>query len=485
MIMTQEKGFLKAQKRLKAMIQFVRDAGDKGIRIDEVEREVFRQLLEAGRCLLEQFIADAGKGDEGKRIEREGKPLQRLKGRRRRYLSIFGELKVTRFVYAQREGQKIEHVPTDARLGLPEGDFSYVLEDWLQRLCIKESFHEAILSLESLLELSPSVASAERMNQNMAEHAESFRMHQPPPDPADEGKILVATADGKGVPMRRSLEERIAGSQRRGRGEKANKKKMAYVGAVYSIDPFVRTADDVVDEVLREGRQQDRPVPSNKRVWAEMTREVEDITCNGRTTLFGMMSDEVRFRNRSGRKPVVCLMDGERALWEAKEAWFGKDVVGILDLFHVMERLWSAAYCFHAERSVEAEQFVTHRLRMLLEGNVGGVIGGLRRMQTRHGWRGERARTLKSTIRYFDNNREHMKYDEYLAAGYPIGSGVVEGACRHVVKDRMEQTGMHWTVEGAQSMLHLRSIYLNNDWNDFVKYRIQAEQTALHGRRAA
>ena len=484
MILAQELGFLKAQKHLEAMIEFVGKASEQQLRADEVERELFRRQLALGLCLLEEFVSRAGNGDEGKRVEKEDRSLQRLGQRTRRYVSVFGELAVKRFVYAQREGQKIEYVPTDARLGLPQRDFSYVLEDWLGRLSIKESFQEAITSLESLLSLSPSTASAERMNQKMAEHAETFRMQQPPPQPDEEGEILVATSDGKGVPMRRPLEERIAG-RRRSKGEKANKKRMAYVGAVYSIDRFRRTPDDVIDELLRQARRQDRPVPQNKRVWAEMTRQVEDIECNGRTTVFGAMHDEVRSRNRRGRKPVVCLLDGERALWDAKREWFGEDVVGILDLFHVMERLWNAAYCFHRERSSEAEQFVTQRLRMLLEGKVGAMIGGLRRMQTRRRLTGERARSLSAVIGYLENNRAHMKYDEYLAAGYPIGSGVAEGACRHVVKDRMEQTGMRWTVQGAQAMLHLRSIYLNGDWDSFLQHRIEAEQTTLYGKRAA
>jgi hypothetical protein len=116
---------------------------------------------------------------------------------------------------------------------------------------------------------------------------------------------------------------------------------------------------------------------------------------------------------------------------------------------------------------------------------VGRLIGGLRQMRTKQCLTGSKAQTLGSVIGYLDNNREHMHYDEYLAAGYPIGSGVAEGACRHVVKDRMERSGMRWTVEGAQAMLHLRTIYLNGDWDAFIDYRIQAEQTALYGKRAA
>ena len=116
---------------------------------------------------------------------------------------------------------------------------------------------------------------------------------------------------------------------------------------------------------------------------------------------------------------------------------------------------------------------------------MGYCIGHFKRLRDQHELRGSRRGTVSAAIGYYENNRQHMRYDEYLAAGYPIGSGVAEGACRHVVKDRLEQTGMRWTVNGAQAMLHLRAIYLNNRWNEFVNYRIQTEQTAIYRRSAA
>lgn len=486
MIISQEKAFLKAQTQLQEICRFVEQAASDGRRIDQAERQLFAELLAVGLTLLEAFVAAQGDGDVGKELEHGGHRLQRLKGlHTRRYLSIFGELFIKRRVYARREGQKIERAPLGERLGLPEGEFSYVLEDWLQRLCVKESFSEAATSLRTLLGLAPSERAAEQMNQRMSEHAEAFQAQQSAPPSQEEGEILVATADGKGVPMRHPLAERIRGSHpRRGKGEKANKKQMAYVGAVYSIDRFRRAADDVVDEVHRRQRAADRPSPQHKQVWAEMTRIAAGEGCTGRERTFIEMAIACRQRDPQHRKPLVCLMDGERALWEVARGWLPR-AVGILDLFHVLERLWQAAYCFHAERSTQAEAFVTHRLRMLLEGKAGYVIGGLKRLRDEHGLKGEKRKTLNAAIQYFENNREHMKYDEYLAAGYPIGSGVAEGACRHLVKDRLECTGMRWTVNGAQAMLHLRAIYLNSRWDDFVNYRIKNEQTRLYGRSAA
>ncbi|MEO5937045.1 MAG: ISKra4 family transposase [Terriglobales bacterium] len=488
-----EREFLKAHKGLGELIEKVRQAGTDGRRLDEVERVVFTDLMAMGFHLINAFVTAAGNGDVGETVDVPAvcevptaeqpmatRTLRRLpEPHSRSYVSIFGKLEITRYVYGTREGQKIEAVPLDARLGVPEGGFSYVLEDWQQRLCIKESFEEATGDLAEMLGVAPSVRAAEVMNRHMAESAPFFRREQPLPPADEEGEILVFTADGKGVPMRRPAEEKRPHGQRRTKGQKANKKKMSYVGATYSINRFVRTADDVVDELARKETARDRPQPQHKRVIAEMTQVVEGEECNGRVTLFGELSDEVRSRNPGNRKPVVAVMDGERALWDVL-TFFLPCAIGILDLFHVMERLWLAAHVFHAEGSTAAQDFVTDRLWMLLEGRVGGVIGGLRQMLAKHSLPAAKRRTLQTVIGYFSNNRNHMKYDEYLAAGYPIGSGVAEGACRHLVKDRMEQTGMRWTVDGAQALLHLRAIYINGDWPAFVTYRIQKEQDRLY-----
>ena len=486
MIVAQEQAFLKAQRQLQALEALVEQAVADGQRIDLVERELFSQLLMLGHTLLAAFVGAQGDGDLGPQLPTsDGHTVRRLKTKHeRRYLSIFGELGIRRWVYASREKQQIERAPVDERLGLPAGEFSYVLEDWLQRLCFKESFHEATSDLRHLLGLAPSDRAAEQMNQRMAEHVERFEMQHAAPPPDEEGEILVATADGKGVPMRRPLEERVRRGPRRVKGEKANKKQMAYVGAVYTIDRFCRTADEVIDELARKERAADRPVPQHKQVWAEMTGLAEGESCTGRERLFIEMAIAAHERDPTRQKTLVCLMDGEAALWGVQDEWLPR-AVGILDLFHVLERLWDVAHVFHGEGTCAAEQFVTHHLRLLLEGKVGYVIGHFKRLRNEQALRGSQRRVVSAAICYYENNRRHMHYHEYLAAGYPIGSGVAEGACRHVVKDRMEQTGMRWTVQGAQAMLHLRAVYLNGHWNQFVNYHIDAEQDALYRRSAA
>jgi hypothetical protein len=488
MIITPEQAALKTQHQFNALRDFVQQAARDGQRIDTVEREVFRQLLGLGHTLLSAFVADQGDGDLGPGVTTpEGHTARRLPERHdRRYVSIFGELVISRVVYGTREGQKIERVPLDERLGLPEGDFSYVLEDWGQRLCLKESFAEAGQSLEMLLGLRLGTRALEQMNRAVAGDAPSFQDSLEPPPACEEGPLVVVTADGKGVPMRRPEEEDgPRPHHRRTKGEKANKKRMACVGAVYSIDPFVRRAEDIIDEVLRDKKSKERPRPQHKHVWAELTREFEDEPpVTAKEGLFCHLTDELTARNLGHDRPVICLMDGERALWDAQAVYF-PEAVGVLDLFHVLERLWAVAHCFHKEGSDESKEFVEQRLRDLLQGRVGYVIRGLRRRLKAEKLSGVRRKVVASALEYLGNNKEHMRYDEYLARGYPIGSGVAEGACRHLVKDRMEQTGMRWTVEGAQAMLHVRALYLNDQWEEFHEHRVEREQARLYTRPAA
>jgi hypothetical protein len=485
MMMTQEQAFLKSRQQLQAINAYVEAASAAGTRIDQVERELFSQLLLLGQTLLAGFVTAQGEGDAGATIEQEGRPLRRsAEPHTRRYLSIFGELSIRRWVYAEREGRKIEAAPLDALLGLPADEFSYVLEDWLQRLCVKESFHEGVTSLRTLLGIAPSERAAEQMNQRLAQSAARFHLRRGTPPPEEEGELLVATADGKGVPMRRPLLERVRSGPRRGKGEKANKKQMAYVGAVYSIDRYRRTADDVLDEVQRRERRQERPLPQHKRVWAEMTHVRQGASCSGCRQLFAEMTVACHERDPQQRKTLVCLLDGEAGLWSMQDQWLGWSV-GILDLFHVLERLWLVAHCLHPEKSRAAEAYVAHQLRLLLEGKVGYVIGNFKRLLHESKVCGSQRKTVQAVITYYENNRAHMRYDEYLAAGYPIGSGVAEGACRHLVKDRLEQTGMRWTVNGAQAMLHTRAVYLNGQWDELLEDHIHTEQTALYRRSAA
>lgn len=474
------------------LVERLRSAADQQQPIHHVEEAVFRQLLVMGHSLLGAFLASSGDGDVGPTLSVFGEPpsdpprvLPRLDERRSRpYLSIFGEVPVTRTCYGHG---RVEAAPLDARLHLPRRQYSYLFQQWLGAFVIDDSHAEAIKKLQTILGLGLSVKASEDLNREQAGDVEPFQNHLATPDPTEEGPILVVTADCKGVPLVRSaLGPEVVGdaakeaplpaaaNHRRGKGQKANKKRMAAVGAVYTIEPFARTADEVIDEVMRKEAAQRRPRPTHKRVRADLLV--------GKVALFLWLADEVIRRNPQASKPLVFLSDGERALHDRQGEFLPEDAVCILDLFHVMERLWKAAWCFFDEATEkrEAHQWVEKHLRMLLEGKVRYVISGLGQMMTKRGLKGTRRRTIEEVTGYFRRNRDRMKYDEYLAKGYPIGSGVVEGACRHLVKDRLERTGMRWRPDGAQAMLDLRATYLNEDWESFWTYHVEQEDERLY-----
>jgi hypothetical protein len=176
------------------------------------------------------------------------------------------------------------------------------------------------------------------------------------------------------------------------------------------------------------------------------------------------------------------VTDGERALQRRVAASF-RGVTLVLDLLHVMEKLWKAAYVLHPEGSPEAETFVRQRAERILNGQVSQVVKGLRQMVTKRGLTGTRAKTLRDVAGYYYANRGRMAYDEYLAKGWPIASGAVEGACKNLIRDRFERSGMRWTPPMAEAMLRLRAVYLSAQFDEYWEFHVQQEQQRLHGER--
>jgi hypothetical protein len=466
---------------------YVHTAALQGTPVHEAERGIWQRLLVLGRTALGQFFALQGSGDLGDTVTLpDGRACERLSERhRRRYVSIFGAFTLARTVYGSREGQKIEFVPLDNRLQLPASAFSYVLQDWDQGLCVEQAFGQAQSTVARILNLQQSVASLEQMNVQMAEQVTAFRENRPQPVPATEGPILVTSGDGKGIVMRRS-EDDPAPAAHRSKGQKASQKRMATVGTAYTVDRYMRTPEEVAAALFGDGpKPPPRPKPCHKRVWASLPQEGEDGGMQSSLDIvYDWLLNEVAERNPGLAKEMVHLGDGQESLWQARQDHLpARNTTDILDLLHVTPRLWQAAHVFYPEGSAAAEAFARERIVRVLRGEVTGVVQGLRRMGTQWALKGSKKKTLGQVCAYLLKNRERMRYDEYLAKGYPIASGVIEGACRHLVKDRMERAGMHWTPVGAQAMLDVRSTYVNGDWEEYQAYRIQRETSRLYPHR--
>ena len=448
----------------------------------EVERHLFTRLLAVGATLLGEFLASVGPGDLGEAVTLgDGRVLRRLpEPSQRRLVTVFGPFAIPRAVYGSRFGQRIELVPTDQRLQLPDADVSYLLQDWGQQMGVEQPFGTVAGSLRTILGLKQSVDTLEHGNQQMAEAAAAFRAQQPAPDPAAEGELLVVSEDNKGVPMVRPVEAAPVGAHRT-KGEKANKKQMACIGVAYTVDRQVRTPQELVAALFRDPghARGEAPAACQKRYWAELTRDVAGAVVRAQDQVFQHLRDEVKRRRTQGQV-LVHLSDGQASLEQDRRTYLPRDrrTVDILDLLHVNPRLWEAAHLFHAEGSDGATAFVRQHMLLVLQGKAKQVVADLRRAGA--GLRGAKAARLRKACAFLANNLHRMHYGRYLRAGYPIATGVIEGACRHVIKDRMERAGMRWKVPGAEAMLELRTIETNGDWAAFQRHRIDAETRRLY-----
>ena len=195
-------------------------------------------------------------------------------------------------------------------------------------------------------------------------------------------------------------------------------------------------------------------------------------------TFITAVSAEMTRRDPRRQRTWVIVTDGERALQRRVCRTF-KGVTLVLDLLHVLEKLWRVGHALYPEGSREAEQFVYQRAERILNGHADQVVKGLRQIATKRKLSPAKAATLREVAGYLHSNRERTHYDLYLANGWPIASGSVEGACKNLIRDRFERSGMRWTPETAEALLRLRAVYLSGDLDAYWEFHIQRDQQRL------
>lgn len=476
-----------------ALEQFVRNAAAAGESLHDVEQKTLGAVLEMGRRYIDLFVKLQGNGDLGPTVAiDEEETLQRSEEPVvRRIRTVFGTHTFCAYVYAPGPKRKIALRPIDARMSLPEGEYSYLLEEFSQYFCVEQAFDKARQSIGKVLGQTIPVDSLERISHRVAPVAEVFLDNLAAPPSQEEGDLLVLTGDGKGVPMlRRELPKLPVFDESKRRGNR----QMATLACVYSVDRFVRTAEDIVASLFREERERSscRPRPCHKRMVARFGHTYEsddgtiDVSSVGEAMTWGAF--EVGRRWQAGQ-PLIRVCDGQECLWTAGDECLAAEyherveTIDILDIVHVTKYVWLAAKAFCGSDREQAEAFARGRLLRILRGDVYGVVFGLRQMATKRRLRGQQLTDVTTACNYMGKNAERMHYDEYLAAGYPIASGVIEGACRHLVKDRMERSGMRWGLCGAASLLTLRALQTSNLWDSFQQDRIADDQARLHPHR--
>jgi hypothetical protein len=455
--------------------RFLEGAAQAHAGLGEIERGSERRGREIVRLLLQAHIDSRGEGDVGEAIVVDGPdgPV-RLAYRRchtRAVLTLFGPVRISRIGYGA-PGHKTIH-PLDRELVLPERIYSYECQRRLIRTVVCSPFDEAIALLAETTGIRVPKLSAEQLVREAATDFEVFYSSRATSDvkPA-RGEILVAAIDCKGIPMVKP--ERALRVIRRGKGQKANKKRMATVATVHSLAPVLRTPQQVLDSLFQTNERTEptpRTRPNRKRVWASLTAD--------KSTFIADVKAEMTRRDPRHRRTWVIVTDGERAL-QLRVCEIFKGVTLILDLLHVLEKLWKAAHALYREGSPEAQAFVYERAKRILEGQVDQVVKGLKLIVTKRKLTGNKAKTLLDVAAYYRRNRTRMNYDTYLANGWPIASGSVEGACKNLIRDRFERSGMRWTIDTAEALLRLRATYLSGDLDTYWQFHIERDQQRLH-----
>ena len=456
---------------------------------DSVECETERQGREILRLMLQAHLHARGTGDVGpaletvvRRIPSSGEPAIQpvtLSHRRihpRELVTIVGSVTAQRTGYG---GPGVNSVhPLDESAALPAHSHSYELQRRLVQGAIQGPFDEAVERVQEATGVDVPKRSAEQIVRDTATDFDAFYATRVAPPAAETGPILAAAVDCKGISMVKP--ETALRVVRRGKGEKANKKRMATVAAVFTQAARPRTPEQVVESLFKSGPHPAEPDeeppaaevrPEHKRVWASVEKSKDEVIAE--------VAREVDGRDPDRTKHRVVVTDGERALQKRLGAALPGATL-VLDLLHVLEKTWKAAYCFHPEGSEEAALWVRERALRLLRGEVSQVVKGLRQSATKRRLGGTKRQTIQSVTGYFYRNRQRMRYDEYLRDGLPIASGAVEGACKNLIKDRMERSGMRWTLGTAEALVKLRATYLSGDLKEYWQFHMEKDQARLH-----
>ena len=464
-----------------------------------------REMLEADHSELEQMIQlrgtewmramlqahlDARTQKEQEITVRGADGVERTQARSatRQLETLCGEVTVKRRLY-QAPGA-VGLAPVDAALNLPAERYSHGVRRVVAEESAQSSFDEVVERIARLTGARVPKRQVEELAARAAQDYDGFYAER---DIAreDTSDLLILSFDGKGVAMRhedlrpatraaaeatpRRLQTRLTS------GEKRNRKRMATVATIYTVARWLRTPADVL-HTLRDAKvEKQRPKPAEKRVWASLSHSSSQVIDDA-------FAEALR-RDPSRQRRWVVLVDGQvdqiRRIQQAARKAKVKVTI-VLDIVHVLEYLWKAAYVFHPQGSTAAETWVRQRLLALLNGRSGGTVAkSIRQMATRRSLSEKTAKPVHDCARYLLSHTRWLHYDRALSDGLPIATGAIEGACRYLIQDRMGRTGARWSLNGAEAVLRLRSLRASGDFDAYWEFHLTKERERTHLQRYA
>ena len=467
--------------------------------------ELEEQLDVRGRELLRQLFQDrldltAAREERRRDVTGEdGIPRTRAeKGRTRPLVTKFGQVTVSRIAY-RAPGRPDVH-PLDAALNLPEEKHSHGLRKMAAVDSARGSMAAACDAVARATGVRIGKRQLEELARRCAAHVEAFYL-QRVISPAPDSWPLVLTFDGKGIVMlpgalRPATAKAAAAAEGRlatrlSPGEKNGRKRMAELACVYDAAPVPRTPGEIISTPAQKRRKKKAQAgkvkgrgkprePQARGKW--LTASVTD----GIPAVIASAFDEAERRDPQHKREWTVLIDGNNTQIEAvtaEAARRGVTITIIIDFIHVLEYLWKAAWSFFDKGEPAAEEWVAAQARKILHGNAGQVAAGIRRRATTYGYSPAERAGANECARYLDNKNGYLDYATALKKGWPIATGIIEGACRHIVKDRMDITGARWGLEGAEAILKLRAVIATGDFEAYWRFHLRREHERIHHAR--
>jgi hypothetical protein len=406
------------------------------------------------------------------------------------YKSVFGAVRVARTGYSQRGVASL--FPRDAQLNLPAHGYSHRLQKRVAAKAVKSSFEGVVNDIETETGVRLGKRQVEQVVYAAAQDFDAFYAQgcsEEVQQQAHAKPIQVLTFDGKGVVMRpealreatRKKAEASAPRPPSGfaRQEKSHRKRMATVAGIYHVDRHMRSPQTVARQFaplrLVPSTGNPAPKPVGKKLWASLEKPMKTVIETG-------FAEGLR-RDPEHQAEWVVLVDGDHTQIDCIEKAAnasGVTVAIIVDIIHVLEYLWKAAKALFDPEDSNAAQWVGEKIEQLLQGQVNSMVRSLRHSAPLQGLSAKQREPIEQCATYLANHASSLNYPLYLAKGYPIATGVIEGACRYLVKDRMEITGARWGLEGGEAVLKLRALYINGDFDAYWDFHEKQEYQRNH-----
>lgn len=481
----EERPFPRARAHFEELAEYMASSEACAMRESELERELEARARKVLREMLQEHLDARGPGEATGPV-RDGTGAERTETRlqERGLKTVFGRVDVRRLGYAAAAEESLH--PRDGELNLPRELYSLELRRRAAMEASKGSFEQTVEMLERTTGSPIPKRQVEELVVRAAKDFDAFYAASGDALRKPSGPILAVSVDGKGVRMiPRDLREgtRKAAAKAKAKlesgesqGKEEHRKRMATVATVYTVDRYVRTPEQFAAALAprQEADREKRPRPEDKRVWASLEQDPEQVIAEA--------IREARSRDPKLEKTWVALVDGNETqldILEREAVHQDIELIIVLDIMHVYGYLCKAGLAFHAQGSKELAGWIEERLLNILRGRASLVAAGMRRSVTLREFAGDRRAPVDECADYLLKYAPYLQYDKYLETGLPIATGVVEGACRHLVMDRMDCGGL-WSLATAEAVLKLRALRSSGDFDEYWPFHEEREHHRTH-----